>query len=137
MSKANASTRLNANPTNGVTFVMTGNNVNNIIDTNKSNNVQINITAPTTGWNAGIAIWEPTSTGVNDFASGNSVIVNITGVIYAPNASVIYTGNTGSTPTCTQIVAKSIQFGGNNINLSGDCGLPGMKVFGRYAALVE
>jgi Flp pilus assembly protein TadG len=118
----------------GVTIVLTGNNVFTL---NGQNSV-INLTAPTaTGWDQGIAIWEPTSNGSNNFV-GNSANVTITGVIYAPQADVIYTGNTGTSPTCTQIVAKTVEFGGNSINLTGNCSsAPGVKVFGQIAALVE
>ena len=63
---------------------------------------------------------------------------NITGVIYAPNAEVDYLGNTGASPNCTQIIAKSVVFGGNSIKLKGDCSsVPGLKVFGQIVALVE
>jgi hypothetical protein len=98
----------------------------------------INLAAPTAaGWDQGIAIWEPTSNGSNNFV-GNNANVTITGVIYAPQADVIYTGNSGTSPTCTQIIAKTVEFGGNSINLSGNCSsVPGVKVFGQIAALVE
>ena len=118
----------------GVTIVFTGNSVITL----NGQNSNINITAPTvTGWNQGIAIWEPTSTGSNKFV-GNSANVTIQGAIYAPHADVQYTGNTGNTPVCTQIVAKTVEFGGNSINLTGNCSsVPGVKVFGQIAALVE
>jgi hypothetical protein len=59
-------------------------------------------------------------------------------LIYAPNADVQYLGNTGNLPNCTQIVAKSVEFGGNSINFTGNCGgVPGLKVFGQVIALVE
>jgi hypothetical protein len=121
--------------TGGVTLVLTGSS--SAITLGGQNSV-FNIVAPTaTGWNQGIAIWEPTSNGTNNFV-GNSASVTITGVIYAPNADVQYTGNTGATATCTQIVSKTVEFGGNSINLTGNCSsVPGMKVFGQIAALVE
>jgi hypothetical protein len=120
----------------GVTIVLTGGTSGVTVT---GNNDSINLTAPTSGWNAGITIWAPTSTGNIDFIgnSGHEPNVTITGVIYAPNANVLYTGNTVATAVCTQIVAKTVQFGGNSINLTGDCGLAGMKTFGQIAALVE
>jgi Flp pilus assembly protein TadG len=111
----------------GVTFVLSGSLSTFLIN---ATNATINVTAPTTGWNAGIAIWEPTSTGSNALASGNSV----TGVIYTPNASLSF-GNTAS-PTCTQIVAQQVSLSGN-VNLQGNCNLPGMQPAGRAVALVE
>jgi hypothetical protein len=122
----------------GATLVLTG--TSSIVLYNP-NNSTLNLTAPSSGWNQGIAIWEPNSTGSNLFASGNSSIANITGVIYAPKADVQYLGNTGSTPKCTQIIAKTIEFGGNSIKLTGNncssvAGAP-PTVFGQVAALVE
>jgi Flp pilus assembly protein TadG len=125
---------------NHVTLVLTGNTPNTAGVINfTSNNSSLTLTAPTAaGWNQGIAIWEPNSTGTNQFALGNSSIANIAGVIYAPHADVQYAGNTGSTPQCTQIVAKTVEFAGKSINLTGNCsGVPGVKVFGQIAALVE
>jgi Putative Flp pilus-assembly TadE/G-like len=120
---------------NNVTLALTG--ASSIINYT-SNNATLTLTAPTTGWNQGIAVWEPNSTGNNLIATGNSAVANITGVIYTPKASVDYEGNTGNTSMCTQIVAKAVSFGGNSINISGDCStVPGMKVFGQIAALVE
>ncbi|MGY4506347.1 hypothetical protein ACVWYH_010304 [Bradyrhizobium sp. GM24.11] len=120
---------------NNATFVLTG-NTSAISST--GNHQTWTITAPTTGWNAGIAIWEPNSTGSNLIATGNNSTATITGVIYAPQADVQYVGNSGNTPTCTQIVAKTVEFGGNSISITGDCpGVPGLKLFGQIAALVE
>jgi Flp pilus assembly protein TadG len=103
-----------------------------------ANNSTLTLTAPVSGWSQGIAIWEPTSTGTNQFASGNNSIATIQGVVYAPSAAVQYLGNTGSS-VCTQIVAKSVVFGGNSINFKGGCSgtVPGMKTFGQIIALVE
>jgi hypothetical protein len=103
-----------------------------------SNNAALTLTAPTTGWNAGIAVWEPSSIGTNLIASGNSSVAAITGVIYAPRANVDFEGNTGSTPVCMQIVSNSMTLNGNSINIQGDCGsVPGMKHPGAIATLVE
>jgi hypothetical protein len=120
----------------GVTLALTG--ATSAIDFT-SNNATLTLTAPTaSGWNQGIAIWEPNSTATNQIATGNSSIANITGVIYTPKAGVSYAGNTGSTPECTQIIASTISFGGNSINLTGNCSsVPGVKIFGQTPALVE
>jgi hypothetical protein len=120
-----------------VTLVLTG--TTSIVNYT-TNNSTFTLSAPTSGWNSGVAIWEPNSTGSNLIASGNSSIASITGVIYAPKADVQYLGNTASNQTalCTQIVAKTIEFGGQSINLTGDCaGQPGLKKFGQLIALVE
>ena len=120
----------------GVTLVLTG--TASIISAT-GNHETWTVTAPTaSGWNQGIAIWEPNSTGSNLMATGNNSTATVTGVIYAPKADVQYTGNSGNTPTCTQLVAKTVKFGGNSISLTGDCAaVPGLKIFGQIAALVE
>jgi Flp pilus assembly protein TadG len=117
----------------GVTIVLTGK-----IDA-QSQNSSLNITAPSTGWNAGIAIFEPASDTSANVISGNSFVSSITGALYTPGATWNYAGNTGNTPTCTQIVAQQIQFSGNSVNFTGDCsGVPGApKKFGQLVALVE
>lgn len=119
---------------NGVTMVLTG---NNSAITTPGQSPTINLTAPTSGWNAGIAVWEPISTG-NNTIGANSATATIQGLIYAPGANMDYEGNTGVSPVCTQIVSKTINLGGSSINLTGDCGsVPGVKVFGQIVALVE
>jgi Flp pilus assembly protein TadG len=99
----------------GVTLVLGG-----MIDATSA--TAINITAPTTGWNAGIAIWDTRLSGSNVLANP-SATVKINGVIYTPNTSLLFQGNTpsptGSTPTCTQIVAQQVLLSGN-ISLQRD-----------------
>jgi Flp pilus assembly protein TadG len=120
---------------NGVTFVLTG--ATSVINST-GNHQTWTVTPPTTGWNAGLAIWEPNSTGSNQIATGNNSTATFTGLLYAPKADMQYVGNSGSTPVCTQIVTNTIEFGGNSINITGTCpGVPGLKTFGQVAALVE
>ena len=120
---------------NNVTLVLTG--ATSIINY-PANNSTFTFRHLATGWNAGIAVWEPTSTGSNLLASGNSSIAEISGLFYAPGADVQFLGNTGTAPNCTQILAKSVEFGGNSINIQGNCGgVPGLKTFGQIIALVE
>jgi Flp pilus assembly protein TadG len=121
--------------TAGVTLVLLGKNT--VITA--GNNSEMDITAPTSGATEGIAVWEPQSTGTNSLG-GNSFIANFTGVIYTPKAEVDYAGNTGSAavPNCLQIVASTIKFGGQSINLTGNCSkVPGLKQFGQLVSLLE
>jgi len=121
---------------NNATLVLTG--ATSIINFT-ANNATLTLSAPGgSAWNAGVAVWEPNSTGSNLLASGNSSIAEISGLFYAPTADVQFLGNTGTAPNCTQIIAKSVEFGGNSINIQGDCsGVPGLKTFGQIIALVE
>jgi hypothetical protein len=134
---------LNINGSGGQT--VTANNVTLVLTGTSSkinytpNNATFTLTAPTTaGWNQGIAVWEPNSSGSNQIAASNHSVATITGVIYAPDAGVQYQGNTGSTPVCTQIVAETVSLNGNSINLTGNCSsVPGVKIFGQTPLLVE
>ena len=67
---------------NNVTLVLTG--ATSIINYT-ANNSTLTLSAPGgSAWNAGIAVWEPTSTGSNLLAGGNDSIAGIAGVFYAP-----------------------------------------------------
>jgi len=142
---ANVTTRTGSS--DGATLVLTGNTATSSIVNFTTNNSVLTLKAPTTGWSAGIAVWEP-NTGknfspINQLGQGNSTEIDITGVFYAPNATVQFDGNTATSPTCTQIIAKSVVFSGNRINFKGECGegwpngVPGVKTFGQIIALVE
>ena len=80
------------------------------------NNGTYQLTAPSTGSTAGIAIWSdrnlPYSTDVIGTGSGASVIK---GAIYAPSRWVKYAGGTTGVSTgCTQIIAYDIMITGNS-----------------------
>ena len=100
----------------GVTIILTGNSVVNV----NGNSATFNITAPSSGWNTGLAFWEPTSTGTNGFGTGNGATMDITGAIYIPDGTVQFSGNAGSSssPECTQIVASAVTLDGSNINFA-------------------
>lgn len=97
------------------------------------------LTAPTSGTTAGIVIWEPAAynSTVNFFDLG--LQADITGVVYAPNASFQYKGIFGSINQCTQVVAKSITIAGAAMRMkTSGCNYgPGFKSFGQLVALVE
>jgi hypothetical protein len=110
---------------------------------------ELNLTAPTTGDFAGIAIYQdrraPTDNtaydpGVdyggnlpnnspNKINGGSSGIIN--GAIYFPRQRVVYNGNGSTAATCTQFVVRQIIFNGNNstTNITSDCPLLNMDKF--------
>ena len=118
----------------GVTIVLLG----NAGITGGTNSATITISPPGTGWSAGVAIWAPTSSATMDLALKNNALVTVTGLIYAPSANVSFGKNNGVV-SCTQIVANTITFNGNNQTFSGACfGTAGHpKKFGELIALVE
>lgn len=101
-------------------------------------NATVNLTAPTTGPLAGIALFGdrsmPTST-MFKFNGGGSE--NFTGAIYVPNGAVQYAGGANNPNGCTQLVADTVTFTGNS-NFAIDCSGKGTKPLGAAAvALVE
>lgn len=88
----------------GVTlYILGGGNINA--------NTVLNISAPTTGQYAGLALWFGGSSSVS-YAGSNSGTFQ--GAIYAPTADVSYSGNGGSTSTCTRLIAGSIDLSGGS-----------------------
>ena len=112
------SNTVTVNATGGVTLVINGNYAISI-----GNNVTFNITAPTSGPTAGIAIASirtATKTVTQKFS--NNAILNLTGAIYFPNQIVQFDNNSFiNTTTCGQIVARIVQLQ-NNANLKNQCG---------------
>ncbi len=87
-----------------------------------TNGFALNLVAPSSGWNDGVAIWQPLPTQFTPngaaFTNGisfskNNPDLNVTGLIYMPNGSVAYSMNNGQS-SCTQVVAKSFDFSKNN-----------------------
>ncbi len=77
----------------------------------------INMTAPTTGTYAGIAIFQDRrakdSSSANNQINGNSSSV-INGSIYFPNQELIYNGTGNTAAVCTMFIAKRLIFSGNS-----------------------
>jgi hypothetical protein len=101
----------------------------------------LNITAPTTatnGDNQGMALWMdknmPTNTSSDTVSSSSTV--NLNGVLYAPTQNVTWSGNSGTTATCSQIVAKTITFTGGG-TFSHNCSSAGISEAVVNATLTE
>ncbi len=130
------------NATGGVTIVLTGASSSSIGSVQESGTSNINITAPTTGPTAGMAIYQDRSAPSTAGSSfSGSTTQSITGAMYFPSASVSYSGSTGSSGTgasqCTQLIGFTLTFSGSttfNANCSG-VGVLGMG--GGSTKLVE
>jgi Putative Flp pilus-assembly TadE/G-like len=73
----------------------------------------INLTAPTTGSTAGIAIWVDKNAPSNiqvQFNGGSSSVVF--GAIYAPNSEIQFNGGSDATQGCVQLIGGTIQLNG-------------------------
>ena len=94
----------------------------------------INVTAPTSGATAGIAIFQARSTCPTNGSQAcpglleGGATQNITGAIYFPNNPVSYAGgsSTGGAAQCTQLVANTITFTGGS-NFKNNCQGTGVK----------
>ncbi len=77
----------------------------------------VNMTAPTTGTYAGIAIFQDRrakdSSSANNQINGNSSSV-INGSIYFPNQELIYNGTGNTAAVCTMFIAKRLIFSGDS-----------------------
>lgn len=101
------------------TIVLTNSNPNSdAIGTFKVNSTaSINMSAPTTGTYAGIAIFQDRrakdSASANNLINGNSSSV-INGSIYFPNQELIYNGTGNTAAVCTMFIAKRLIFSGDS-----------------------
>jgi hypothetical protein len=127
------------NAPSGVTIILTSSTGSNYATASISGGADVNITAPTTGPLAGLAIFQDRnapSSGTNSFTGGTNQ--NITGAIYFPTQSVTFNGGTTTGGAiCTQIVASTITFNGNAA-FNNNCTGTGVRAAGTsFVKLVE
>ncbi|WP_316233329.1 TadE/TadG family type IV pilus assembly protein [Bradyrhizobium sp. SZCCHNPS2010] len=116
------------NGKNGVSIVLTGATSKLVGTAQISGGSTLNISAPTAGPMAGIALFQDPkgSTGNDNKLLGGSTMT-ITGAAYFPNGAVNYTGGSGTVTTCMQLIALTINFSGSStlqLNCSGVPVLP-------------
>ncbi len=122
---------------NGVTIVLTGSGSNYATAT-IGNGATVTLTAPSTGATAGLVFFQNPSaphSGTDNFQGG--AYETLTGALYFPSQTVIYSNGTNSTSVCTQLVAWRLQFvGGSSFNSS--CSGTGVTTIGASPSqLVE
>ncbi len=119
--------------TGGVTLII---NDNTAIDI--KNNQALNITAPTSGDYAGLALMSRSDaqSGIVQKFSNNAVL-NIQGAIYFPNQELEIDNNGATNPNdCTHLIARKITLM-NNAKVGNNCTGTGVKPIGPPAQLVE
>ncbi len=131
------------NATGGVTLVLV-NSGGNYAVANIANGSTLNITAPSTGATAGMAIMQDPNQNsstingeINNIAGGASV--NVVGALYFPNETVDFSNGTTNNSKCTQLIAYNIVFTGG-ADFSNNCAGVGTTSIGAGAtttALVE
>jgi Flp pilus assembly protein TadG len=97
-------------------------------DITVNGNFNLNITAPTTGPTAGIALFQDrvSCPGCGNKLNGGSSS-NITGAIYFPTNAVSYSGGSATGgAVCTQLIAYTITFKGNS-TFNSNCSSAGTK----------
>jgi Flp pilus assembly protein TadG len=121
----------------GVTIVFTGNN-NNWATASIGSNANINLTAPTTGPTAGLVIFGDRNMPVGTpFKMTGGDTQSFGGAIYLPKAALNYSGGSGASNGCTQIVADTLNWSGNS-SLALNCSSYATKPIGsNTASLVE
>ncbi|HVA63625.1 MAG TPA: hypothetical protein VNF74_07865, partial [Terriglobales bacterium] len=121
----------------GVTIVLTGSG-SKYATVNIGNGATVTLSAPTSGDMSGLLFFQdpdaPTS-GTNNFQGG--AVETLTGALYFPSQTVIYSNGTNSSSPCTEVVAWHIQFVGGSV-FNSNCGTAGTKpVGGGPSVLVE
>jgi Flp pilus assembly protein TadG len=74
----------------------------------------INLTAPTTGPTAGIALWADSRLPNNQDKFAGGTTGNLVGAIYLPSHDVKYAGNSATASKCMQLVAYNVVFTGTS-----------------------
>jgi len=80
----------------------------------------LNITAPTTGPTAGIALWADSGLPNNQDKFAGGTTGNLVGAIYLPSHDVKYAGNSNTASNCMQLIAYNIVFTGTS-NFNHNC----------------
>jgi hypothetical protein len=105
--------------TSGVTIVLTGSG-SNWASATFSGGSTVTLNAPTSGAYAGMAIIKDRAATSGTISLSGGVGMKINGAVYSPAQSLTYSGGTGMSTGCTQIVAYSFTMSGGS-RLSGDC----------------
>jgi hypothetical protein len=126
---------------NGVTIILTGSSGTGYATASISGGADVNLTAPTSGSLAGLAIFQDrnapqNANGANSFTGGTSQ--KITGAMYFPNQGITFNGGTTTGgAVCTQLVALTITFNGNAA-FNNNCQGTGIRAAGgSFIQLVE
>lgn len=118
------------------TLILTSSTGKNYGTVSIAGGATVNATAPTSGTTAGIAFYTdrnaPSAT--DKFNGGSSQ--NITGAIYMPTQTVLYTGGVATGSGCTQIIGDQVDFSGNSA-VESNCTGKGTKTIASAPKLVE
>lgn len=122
----------------GVTLYFTSHTGSGYANATINGGATVNLTAPTTGPDAGIVFFGDRNMPINTtfkFNGGSGQVVG--GAIYVPSGTVQYAGGAQAATVCTQVVADTVSFVGNAV-LANNCSSYGTNSIGSSnAKLVE
>ena len=122
----------------GVTIFLTRSTGSSFANVNIANGGQVALSAPATGATSGPVFFgdrsAPSSTS-NNFAGGASL--NLSGAIYMPSQTVVFSNGISNPSGCTQLIAGLIQFTGAAQFKNNCSGTGVISVGGSQVALIE
>ncbi len=99
----------------GVTIILTSSTGSSYPTVSINGGAEVNLTAPTSGTYSGMAFYQDRNAPLNNSNSFNGgSTMNINGSVYFPKGQTTFNGGNSITTPCTQIVAYTITFNGNN-----------------------
>lgn len=105
----------------GVTIIFTSSTGSNHAQASINGGAIVNLSAPTSGTYKGVAFYQNRNASTNNDNSFNGgSTMNINGAMYFPRGHTIFNGGSTVTAPCTQLIAYTITFNGNN-NISSNC----------------
>ncbi|MEZ5953264.1 MAG: pilus assembly protein TadG-related protein [Hyphomonas sp.] len=114
---------------------LTGTNVTLVFmnggEFSNANGGTVNLSAPTEGYWTGILMYgdRDTTPPFADMKISGNIASTLTGALYFPETDIEFRGTSDATDGCTQIVARSVDFGGDS-NLRSKCEFTGVRAFG-------
>ena len=117
----------------GVTLIINGDYAIQL-----GNNAQLTLTAETGGPFSGLAIVGLSTVSAVTQTFSNNVVMDITGAVYFPHQTILFSNNGMTTPNgCTQVIADIVRIA-NNVDLNNNCVGTGVKPLGTTPSrLVE
>ena len=114
----------------GVTLVFTSSTGNNWATLTINGNAVVNLTAPNSGDTAGLVVFGDRNTPLGTaFKLNGGSTQSFGGAIYAPTGSISYSGGSGTSTSCTQIIGDTVTFTGNS-SVAINCSSYRTKPFG-------
>lgn len=114
----------------GVTLIFTSSTGNNWANLTINGNAIVNLTAPIAGTTAGLVIFGDRNIPIGTaFKLNGGSTQSFGGAIYTPTGSISYSGGSGTSTSCTQIIGDTVTFTGNS-SVAINCSSYQTKPFG-------